>query len=153
MGYEALGEQERLLFDRLAVFAGSWDLDAAEAVCTDGHLIEFAGVADLLDELVSKSLVVTERTSSGTTRYRFLEPLRQFAEDRLGQRDQGLTTRSRHLEHYTRWAESWNADVWGAPMAGYFSYGEIGGPTSGSCDFHNETCMLLAVRETSHGRD
>lgn len=45
------------------------------------------------------------------------------------------------------------SDVWGAPLAGYFSYGEIGGPTGGGCDFHNETCMLLAVRETSHGRD
>ncbi|MEO0560212.1 MAG: FIST N-terminal domain-containing protein [Bacteroidota bacterium] len=44
-------------------------------------------------------------------------------------------------------------EIWRAPMAGYFSYGEIGGPTDGGCDFHNETCMLLVVRETPYGRD
>ncbi len=38
-------------------------------------------------------------------------------------------------------------DVWGAPMIGFFSYGEIGAQTDGACDFHNETCALLAVRE------
>ena len=37
-------------------------------------------------------------------------------------------------------------EVWDAPMAGYFSYGEIGGP-AGACDFHNETCTLVTVRE------
>lgn len=42
-------------------------------------------------------------------------------------------------------------DVWGAPMTGYFSYGEIGGPTGGKSDFHNETCTLLAVRAKTHG--
>lgn len=41
-------------------------------------------------------------------------------------------------------------DVWGAPMAGYFSYGEIGGPMDGRSDFHNETCTLLAVRAKTH---
>ena len=39
-------------------------------------------------------------------------------------------------------------EVWGVPMAGYFSYGEIGGAT-GECDFHNETCMLVTVREVA----
>jgi hypothetical protein len=112
--YEALDERERLLFDRLAVFAGSCDIDAAEAVCADDDLIDVADVADLLDQLVSKSLIVTERTLWGTTRYRLLEPLRQFAEDRLSRRGQQPATKSRHLAHYTRWAEAWNADVWGA---------------------------------------
>lgn len=41
-------------------------------------------------------------------------------------------------------------DVWGVPMAGYFSYGEIGSATGSACDFHNETCMLLAIREVNH---
>ena len=38
-------------------------------------------------------------------------------------------------------------DVWGAPTAGYFSYGEIAPPSGAVCDFHNVTCALVAVRE------
>lgn len=39
------------------------------------------------------------------------------------------------------------AAVWDAPLAGYFSYGEIGSRPDGACDFHNETCCLVTVRE------
>ena len=38
-------------------------------------------------------------------------------------------------------------DVWGAPTAGFFSYGEIAPPAGAACDFHNVTCALVAVRE------
>jgi predicted ATPase len=110
--YQALDEPEQLLFDRLAVFAGSCDIDALEAVCADDDLIDITDAMDLLDELVSKSLVATEQTLWGTTRYRLLEPLRQFAEDRLSHRGQQPAAQSRHLAHYTKWAEAWNADVW-----------------------------------------
>ncbi|HEX5848841.1 MAG TPA: NB-ARC domain-containing protein, partial [Rubrobacter sp.] len=78
-GYELLGEGERGLFGRLSVFAGGWDLEAAEAVgAAEG--IGAGEVLDLLGRLVDQSLVVAEReTADDRTRYRMLEPIRQYA--------------------------------------------------------------------------
>ena len=44
------------------------------------------------------------------------------------------------------------AAVWDAPLAGYFSYGEIGSQAGGVADFHNETCSLVTVRERAEAR-
>ena len=41
-------------------------------------------------------------------------------------------------------------DLWNVPMVGFFSYGEIGPTRSGDCDFHNETCTLVALREIAN---
>src|SRR5205823_6624354 len=75
--YGLLDEPERALLRRLAVFAGGWDLRAAEAVCgADGIAPE--DVLELLARLVEKSLVVVEE-HDGRGRYRLLEPIRQYA--------------------------------------------------------------------------
>ena len=58
--YDLLTESERLLLQRLAVFAGGWTLEAAEAVCAGGSLNQ-DDVLDVLTQLVNKSLVVAER--------------------------------------------------------------------------------------------
>ena len=72
-----LSEPERVLFRRLAVFLGGFDLDAAQAVAGGGD-VERYQVLDQLSLLVDKSLVVAENTS-GRTRYRLLETVRQYA--------------------------------------------------------------------------
>jgi non-specific serine/threonine protein kinase len=64
------------LFRRLSVFAGTFSLDAVEAICPDD------GVLDVLSSLVDKSLVVMEAVG-GEARYRLLETLRQYGHDRL----------------------------------------------------------------------
>ncbi|HTS96692.1 MAG TPA: adenylate/guanylate cyclase domain-containing protein, partial [Streptosporangiaceae bacterium] len=79
--YSLLNEAERLLLRRLSVFAESFDLDAAEAVCGFGE-IEAAGVTGLLGSLVDKSLVQAE-PAGGAVRYRLLETIREFAAQRL----------------------------------------------------------------------
>ena len=72
-----LTEPERVLFRRLAVFLGGFDLDAAQTVAGDGD-VERYQVLDLLTLLVDKSLVVAD-DSRGRTRYRLLETVRQYA--------------------------------------------------------------------------
>jgi predicted ATPase/DNA-binding SARP family transcriptional activator len=75
--HELLNGEERVLFRRLSVFAGTFSLAAAEDVCVGGP-IERRGVADLLARLVDKSLVVADEG-----RYRLLDTIRQFASERL----------------------------------------------------------------------
>ena len=90
--------QERALFDRLAVFAGGFDLDGAEAVCAD-DTIDPLDVGDLLAALVDKSMVVADRHGPHT-RYRLLETLRQYGEERLAEDGELAPLRDRHLDHY-----------------------------------------------------
>ena len=78
--YELLSATERAVFDRLSVFAGGFTLDAAQGVC--GPDIAPFDVEDAVVSMVERSLVVSERTTSGT-RYRLLETLRQFGEAQL----------------------------------------------------------------------
>ena len=97
-----LTETERILFRRLAVFFGGFDLDAAQSVCGDSD-IERYQVLDQLTLLVDKSLVVASENSasSGRTRYRLLETVRQYAQEKLGESGEADAVRSRHRDHYT----------------------------------------------------
>ncbi len=94
--YDLLTEPERLLLQRLSVFAGGWTLDAAEAVGTGGA-ISRDDVLDLLTRLVEKSLVLVEAEGE---RYRLLESVQQYAREHLAQSGDEATTRTRHLMHY-----------------------------------------------------
>jgi DNA-binding CsgD family transcriptional regulator len=81
--YDLLTEPERRVFERLAVFAGDFSLDAAEAVCTT-DVIDAAAVLDLITRLVDRSLVVAEpRQGDEPTCYQLLETLRLYALERL----------------------------------------------------------------------
>jgi predicted ATPase/DNA-binding SARP family transcriptional activator len=81
--YDALSVPEATLFDRLAVFAGTFTLDAAEAVCA-GRTLARGDVLGLLSGLVDKSLVNAEHTG-GTTRFRLSETMRRYAQERLAE--------------------------------------------------------------------
>jgi predicted ATPase/DNA-binding XRE family transcriptional regulator len=98
-----LSEPERRLFARLAVFAGGWDLEAAEAVCA-GKDLDARAVLDLLARLVDQSLVVVADTAD-YRRYRLLETIREYAWERLRESDEEHALRGQHLAFYTRFAE------------------------------------------------
>jgi predicted ATPase/DNA-binding SARP family transcriptional activator len=95
---DLLSEAERVLLGRLAVFGGSWTLEATEAVCAGPGVAQQA-VLDLLAGLVNKSLVLVEMRH-GTARYRLLETLRQYCLEKNhdGGELQGL--RRRHRDWY-----------------------------------------------------
>lgn len=84
--YALLTDTERILFRRLAVFVGSFDLTAASEVAAAGNddFVERYSVLDQLTLLVDKSLVVAEE-SRGSTRYRLLETVRQYALEKLNE--------------------------------------------------------------------
>jgi non-specific serine/threonine protein kinase len=106
--YALLDDAERRLFGRLAVFAGGWTLEAAEAVGADagGAGIAPHDVLDLLTRLAEQSLVETEAQPDGTARYRLLETLREYARERLAAGGEAAALRERHAAHYLREAEA-----------------------------------------------
>ena len=110
--YSLLGEQEQAVFDRLGVFAGTFDARAAQAVVT-GDDLEPWDVLDALAELVGKSMVVAEDTAESTTRYRMLETLRQYARERLDEHGEIDRWRRRHAEYFTTWAEEAGPGLYG----------------------------------------
>jgi predicted ATPase/class 3 adenylate cyclase len=111
--YELLAERERLVFDRLGVFAGTFDGTAATAVVS-GEGIERFDVLDALTDLVAKSMVVAERTDDGTTRYHLLETLRQYAREQVDGTGVADDWRRRHAEHFAGLAEELGAALRGS---------------------------------------
>jgi predicted ATPase len=96
--YELLGEPERILLRRLSVFGGGFDLAAVEAITPDATL-EATEVVDVLDRLVDKSLVALD-LSSGPTRYRLLESIRDYAFERLEESDETSALAARHASYF-----------------------------------------------------
>ena len=111
--YDLLDVAERVLLRRLAVFAGGWTLEAAEAVCAGGD-VDRDAVADLLTHLVDKSLVEFDRTAG---RYRLLETVRQYAMELLVASGEADGLRTRHLRFFVALAERARAEMTGPEQA------------------------------------
>ncbi len=108
--YDLLSEAERVLLRRLAVFAGDWTLEAAEAICCDdtptagatssqstcSPRLESSQILGLVVQLVNKSLVLDD----GSGRYRLTETLRQYALEKLEQAGERMHFTDKHLHYY-----------------------------------------------------
>ncbi|MFJ3929040.1 ATP-binding protein [Streptomyces sp. NPDC090029] len=116
--FELCSPAERLLWSRLAVFAGGCDLAAAENVCTDGELPGDAVLAGITG-LVEKSLLVREE-SHGCTRYRMLETIRQYGREQLECSGEADELRRRHRDHFLRRAERLHGQWFGPGQADLF---------------------------------
>jgi predicted ATPase/DNA-binding SARP family transcriptional activator len=138
--YDLLSEPERVLLQRLSVFAGGWTMEAAEAVCGDSALptrtsvsesrtslsdpiqnpkskIQNAGVLERLTALVEKSLVMLEAEGEG--RYRLLETVRRYAQDRLLETEAEATVRGRHRDWFLGLVEqAWEGEGYGGESEG-----------------------------------
>jgi predicted ATPase len=97
--YQLLSESDWRLLNRLAVFQGGWDLEAAEAVGAGWDIID-EEVLDLLSALVEQSLVVAAMREEGGARFRMLVPVREYAEARLELNGEAEETRRRHAGYY-----------------------------------------------------
>ena len=135
--YDLLSDAERAVVRRLAVFAGGFTLDAAEAVAAGGE-IDAILVLDLLTHLVEKSLVVVNPDGE---RYRLLETVRQYAQERLVESGEEEETRARHLEFFVTFAERARAELVGPKQASWLA----------RLDLEHEN--LRAAHECSDRRD
>jgi predicted ATPase/class 3 adenylate cyclase len=111
--YSLLDPVERLVFDRLSVFAGGFDAASAAAVVA-GDGVEEWDVRDALLALVAKSLVIAETTDDALTRYQMLETLRQYAREQLEASGGTDGWRRRHAEHFAGFAEVARPELLGA---------------------------------------
>jgi predicted ATPase/class 3 adenylate cyclase len=110
--YSLLDERDRLVFERLGVFMGGFDVSAAEGVAVDSDL-EAWDVVDALTSLVTKSMVLAEEDPSGAVRYTMLETLRQYALERLSERGDAKLIYRRHAALFAEFAEQIGPELMG----------------------------------------
>ena len=135
--YDLLQDPEKLLLQRLSVFAGGWTLDAAERICVGGHVGDGA-VLDLLSSLIDKSLISIDQ-SEARSRYRLLETVRQYARERLVENGGAEAIRQRHRDYYLALAEEADKNLLGAEQADWLQR------------FEEEHDNLRSALEWSHG--
>jgi predicted ATPase len=112
--YDLLSLPERITLRRLAVFAGGWNLDAADAIIAGGD-IDRADVFDVLNLLVEKSLVDIDARGE---RYRLLDVVRQYALELLQSAGELESVRERHVRFFVEMAEKTRREIGGATQAG-----------------------------------
>lgn len=103
--YDLLTEAEQLLFGRLSVFAGTFSLEAAEAVCS-GEAMEPDAVYEVLSSLVRKSMVRPEDGLAGEERYRLLDSVRAYGAARIAGTAGAGHLPNRHAAHFVGVAEA-----------------------------------------------
>ncbi len=123
--YDLLPEVERVLLRRLSVFAGGWTLESAEAVgsmqkAEDGDSGSLPSVdqlmpsdiLDLLVQLLNKSLVTTDERND-EMRYRMLETIRQYAQEKLIDSGEATHIRDHHLDYFVEFVEGVDPELRG----------------------------------------
>jgi non-specific serine/threonine protein kinase len=111
--YDLLSEPDRVVFRRLAVFAGGWTLEAAEAVCGDSGSAPQTVLASLA-RLADKSMVQIETVGSGV-RYRFLETVRQYGLEKLRASDESAQLSGQHAAFFVDLAARATSELAGPP--------------------------------------
>jgi predicted ATPase/DNA-binding CsgD family transcriptional regulator len=101
--HELCSPAERLLWARLSVFAGGFELDAAEGICAD-HRLAAEQVLGLLAALADKSVLIAEHGHGGVARYRLPETLREFGQERLHECGESTVLRRRHRDWHEQLA-------------------------------------------------
>ena len=114
--YELLSEEERVLWRRLSVFAGSFGLQAAEDVCS-GAGLERERIVDLVASLVAKS-ILTMGHGGRRGRYRLLETLRLYGAQRLAEADEDIELARRHAGWYAELIARRGSPVVGRSQSG-----------------------------------
>ncbi|MGE5222367.1 MAG: tetratricopeptide repeat protein, partial [Omnitrophica WOR_2 bacterium] len=113
--YDLLTEKERLLLKRLSVFSSDWTLESAEQIASGGD-IDSSEMLDLLTSLVDKSFINGE-IQNGHERYRFLETIQKFSQERLGESSETNEYAQKHAYYFMKLAENSYGKMWGPEQA------------------------------------
>jgi len=116
--YGLLSATEQAAFRQLGVFVGGWTLEAAEAVIQDRE--PASPTWAILGLLVDKSVVQSDGVSNDERRYRMLQPIREYALERLRESGELDAARNRHAGYYLALAEQAAAQYFGAQEGIWF---------------------------------
>lgn len=115
--YDLCTPAERQLWGQLSVFAGSFELEAAECVWSDG--VPSENVLDLISALVDKSVLIRTE-SNGIVRFRLLGTLRDYGLEQIRQTEEYTALRRRHADWYRRFAADVAAESFGSEQTYWF---------------------------------
>lgn len=115
--YELLNDNEKLLWNRLSVFSGGFDLDAAEQICSDEMLDELE-ILDILHSLADKSVVIYDDSSD---RFRMLEIIRQYGHDKLKGSNGIEKISDSHMNFYLKMSEMLEPKLIGSEAQSHIS--------------------------------
>lgn len=101
--YDLLSDKERILWSRLSVFSGGWNLDAAEEICSDITIINKEEILDLLSNLTDKSIVIFNQENN---RYGMLESIKQYGHQKMIKSDEYKNIMNSFLIFYIELAEA-----------------------------------------------
>lgn len=108
--YELLKEDEKIMWGRLSVFAGGFELDAVEKICCDEELDE-SQLLDILHSLADKSIITYDESND---RFRMLDIIRQYGHDKLKEAEEFEQIANRHLNYYLELSESLESKLIGS---------------------------------------
>ncbi|MBC7809176.1 MAG: tetratricopeptide repeat protein, partial [Akkermansiaceae bacterium] len=111
--YRLLSLEQQKNFARLSVFRGGWTVEAAAEICEDPSALYS------LAQLRDSSLILAEENETDGTRYRMLETLREYAEERLGEQQQEEAARRRHHDFFVRLAHTADTELKGEDQAAW----------------------------------
>lgn len=104
--YQLLDPYQQTAFQRLAVFANGWTLEAMEAVCAPATAETQPPVFDILATLINHSIVF-QQSGEATSRFGMLETIREYAHEKLISSGEEELIRQRHAAHYLSLIEAW----------------------------------------------
>jgi predicted ATPase/DNA-binding CsgD family transcriptional regulator len=116
--YDLCSVEEQLMWARLSVFSGGFDLEASEEVCC-GDGIDRDDVLDLVAGLVNKSIIIRQTSEHTTAWYQMLESVRQYGAERLTDH-QVRAWRIRHRDHYRWLAQRFASESFSPHQADWF---------------------------------
>jgi predicted ATPase/class 3 adenylate cyclase len=107
--YDLLSENEKLLLARLSVFNGSWSLEAAERICSDGKISD-TEILDLMSQLAEKSVIIYDEINE---RYKMLETIRQYGNEKLEASGESENLTKNHFHFFKEFALNNLKDITG----------------------------------------
>ena len=110
--YELLNDKERLLWKRLSVFKGGWDMEKAEEICSD-QKISRKEILELHGCLVEKSII---NFNLKTERYSILETLKKYGEDKLREDNELSDMLNKHLTFFKNYSDTAESRLYGSEI-------------------------------------